>query len=171
MSTTSATQNRPSFPQVPLYGAAALVGFALCAAVFGRMTGSGVEPPTAPVTAERNLRFADRADGAVIVSLGDSGQLVDVMTGQNGFLRGTLRGFARTRRAEGVGPIPPLRLTGYGDGRLVLFDPATGRHVELEAFGSENEAVFVRLLTKKPSVASTSTPGFTQTASAAPVKF
>jgi putative photosynthetic complex assembly protein len=167
MTTTSAAPNRPSFPQVPLFGAAALVAFALCAAIFGRLTGSGVEPPTAPVTAERNLRFADRPDGAVIVSLGDSGQLVDVMTGQNGFLRGTLRGFARTRRADGVGPIPPLRLTGYGDGRLVLFDPATGRHVELEAFGSENEAVFVRLLTKKPLVANANA---TQTASAAPVK-
>jgi putative photosynthetic complex assembly protein len=166
MTTTSATPDRPSFPQVPLYGAAALVAFALCAAVFGRMNGSGVEPPRAPVTAERNLRFADRPDGAVIVSNADTGQLIDVMTGQNGFLRGTVRGFARTRRADGVGKMPPLRLTGYADGRLVLFDPATGRNVELEAFGSENEAVFVRLLTKAPL----KTPAMTQTASAVGTK-
>jgi len=147
----SETANRRKpFPQVPLFGAGLMVAFTICAAVYGRTHGSGVEPPTARATAERSLAFADRPDGAVVVTLGDSGRLLDVMTGQNGFLRGTLRGFARTRRADGVGPIPPLTLTGYGDGRLVLFDPSTGRHVELEAFGSENEAVFVRLLTMKP---------------------
>ena len=103
------------------------------------------------MTAERSLRFDDRADGAVVVSLAGSGQVLDVMTGQNGFLRGTLRGFARTRRQDGLGSGPPLRLTGYADGRLTLFDPSTGRAVELEAFGSQNEAVFVRLLTMKPA--------------------
>ena len=78
----------------------------------------------------------------MIVSLAEGGQVLDVMTGQNGFLRGTLRGFARTRRMDGVGSLPPLRLTGYADGRLTLFDPSTHRTVELEAFGSQNEAVF-----------------------------
>ena len=34
---------------------------------------------------------------------------------------------------------------------LQLFDPSTGRRVELEAFGSANEGVFVRLLNMKPS--------------------
>ena len=135
---------------MPLTGAAGLLVFVLLAAIFGRMTGSGVEPPRAQATAERTLCFADRADGAVIVTLAGSGQVVDVMTGQNGFLRGTLRGFARTRRADKRGPTEPFRLTGYADGRLVLLDPATGRNVELEAFGSENEAVFVRLLTMPP---------------------
>ncbi len=139
------------FPRMPLLGAAALVGFALCMAVYGRVTGLGVEPPTAPATAQRDLRFADRADGAVIVSLADTGQVLDVMTGQNGFLRGTLRGFARIRRMNGIGSGPPLRLAGYADGQLILTDPSTGRAVELEAFGSENEAVFVRLLTMKPA--------------------
>jgi putative photosynthetic complex assembly protein len=84
------------------------------------------------------------------------------MTGQNGFLRGTLRGFARIRRSDGVGAIPPMLLTGYADGRLVLADPSTGRLVELEAFGSSNEAVFARLLTMAPRA---------QSASAAPRGF
>ncbi len=139
-----------SFPRVPLFGAAALIGFVLLAATVGRMTGGGVEPPAAKATAERTLRFADRDDGAVIVTLADSGRVLDVMTGQNGFLRGTLRGFARTRRADNIGSTVPFRLTGYADGRLVLLDPSTGRDVELEAFGSANEAVFVRLLTMTP---------------------
>ncbi len=133
---------------VPVYGVAALLSCVLLLAVLGRLSGSGVQPPAAAATAERMLRFADRDDGAVVVSLADSGALVAVVTGQAGFLRGTLRGFARTRRADGVGATPPLRLTGYADGRLILFDPSTGRHVEIEAFGSQNEAVFVDLLTR-----------------------
>ncbi len=138
---------------VPLVGTATLLACVLLLAVAGRLSGSGVEPPAAPATAERLLRFADRDDGAVVVSLASSGATVAVMTGQNGFLRGTLRGFARSRRADGVGALPPLRLTGYADGRLILFDPSTGRYVELEAFGSQNEAVFVDLLTRPVSPA------------------
>ncbi len=152
------TVQTSSFPRVPLFGAAALVGFVLLAAIAGRLGGGGVEPPAAKATAERSLRFADRDDGAVIVTLADTGRLLDVMTGQNGFLRGTLRGFARTRRADGIGSTAPFRLTGYADGRLVLLDPSTGRDVELEAFGSENEAVFVRLLTM-PAPAQTASAG------------
>ncbi len=138
------------FPRAPLWGAAGLVVFALLAAVFGRMTGAGHAAPPGVATAERSLRFTDRADGAVVVSLAPSGRMLDVITGQNGFLRGTLRGFARTRRADGLGAEPPFILTGYQDGRLILTDPSTGRHVELEAFGSQNEAVFSRLLTMTP---------------------
>jgi len=141
-----ATPKRLS-PTIPLRAAAALICFTVLAAAYGRLTGLGNPQPTATATAERDLRFADRPDGAVVVTLADSGRVLDVMTGQNGFLRGTLRGFGRTRRAEGIGPMPLLRLTGYADGRLILFDPSTGRRVELEAFGSANEAVFIRLLT------------------------
>ena len=157
---------QPGFPRPILFGAGALVAFTICAAAYGRLTGSGVEPPRAPITAQRILSFADRDDGAVVVTLARTGQILDVMTGQNGFLRGTLRGFGRTRRMDGIGATPPLRLTGYADGRLVLFDPQTNRVVELEAFGSDNEAVFVRLLTMQPRSETASAPR-SETASAA----
>ena len=156
------------FPRMPLLGAAALVAFALCMAVYGRATGLGNPVDPGVPTAERTLRFDDRADGAVIVSLAPGGQVLDVMTGQNGFLRGTLRGFARIRRLNGIGSGPPLHLVGYADGQLILSDPSTGRLVELEAFGSENEAVFVRLLTMKPIAASARKTG--ETASAGQVR-
>jgi putative photosynthetic complex assembly protein len=141
---------KPARIKIPLVGAAVLVTYALLAAGYGRMEGLAKPQPVGTLTAERSLCFADRKDGAVVVTLAESGRLLDVMTGQNGFLRGTLRGFARARRADGVGATPPMRLSGYADGRLILSDSATGRYVELEAFGSANEAVFARLLTMQP---------------------
>jgi hypothetical protein len=70
----------------------------------------------------------------------------DAITGEAGFARGTLRGFARDRRARGIGPEAPLHLMGRADGRLTLFDPETGRVVDLESFGPVNAAVFKRFL-------------------------
>ena len=101
------------FPRMPLVGAAVLVAFALCIASYGRYAGLGLPAKPGIANAVRDLRFDDRADGAVIVSLAPTGQVLDVMTGQNGFLRGTLRGFARIRRAGGIGSAPPLHLAGY----------------------------------------------------------
>jgi putative photosynthetic complex assembly protein len=145
-----------SFPRKPLLGAGALVLFTLGLAIYGRFTGVGAPQPTGVATAERTFTFADRPDGAVIVRIAGSSQVLDVMTGQQGFLRGTLRGFARIRHMDGIGSTPPLVLTGYADGRLVLRDPSTGRTQELEAFGSSNEAVFVHLLTMAPATRTTS---------------
>ncbi len=147
------------FPRAPLVGAALLVSVSLGLAIYGRVTGMARPAPGGVAMAERNLRFADRADGAVVVSLSDTGQVLEVAQGQNGFLRGTLRGFARQRKESGIGQMPPMRLTGYEDGRLILFDPSTGRQVDLEAFGSQNEAVFARILTMAPQAQTASAGG------------
>jgi putative photosynthetic complex assembly protein len=119
---------------------------AIMLAIGGRIVGADPMPPTAKLVAEHDLRFADRADGAVVIVDASTGKQIEVMTGQNGFLRGTLRGFARARRRDGIGEAAPFRLTSWSDGRLILSDPATHRDVDLEAFGSSNEAVFGRLL-------------------------
>jgi putative photosynthetic complex assembly protein len=135
---------------MPLIVVGALVAFAALVAGLGGVTGAGAAMPAGKPVAERALRFADRADGAVVVTLADSGRLLTVMTGQNGFLRGTMRGLARGRRAHDIGAEPAFLLDRYADGRLILTDPTDGRHIELEAFGSLNEAVFARLLTMTP---------------------
>lgn len=135
------------FPRAPLIGLFAMVGLSLVAAVAGRMTHSSVVETTGAVVAARDLRFADAADGSVIVTDAQDGAPVERFVGENGFVRGTLRGFARTRRSEGIGPEDSFRLTSWSDGRLTLDDPATGRHVELQAFGSSNTEVFGKLLT------------------------
>jgi putative photosynthetic complex assembly protein len=102
---------------------------------------------TVPVRAERAFRAADRADGAVVLTDAASGREVLVVApGQDGFLRGTLRGLARDRRMRDVGPEAPFRLTAWSDGRMTLDDTATGRRLDLLAFGQTQAEAFARLL-------------------------
>jgi len=137
------------FPRGPLLGAGVLVAVALLLAGAGRIVGTGSASVTAAPVAARDLRFEDRADGGVSILDARDGRQVDVAeAGTNGFMRATLRGLARERRLRGVeaGASAPFRVTAWADGRVTLDDPATGRHVELEAFGQTNEAAFARLL-------------------------
>jgi putative photosynthetic complex assembly protein len=141
---------RPYFPRLPLFGIFALLGFSVVAALIGRATHAGAYRPNAAPVAERDLLFFDRADGAVLVEAPIDHQIVHVFQGEQGFLRGTLRGFARTRHLAGLGPDTPFRLTRWSDGRLTLDDAATGEHVELMAFGPSNSGVFAPLLEGTP---------------------
>ena len=124
----------------------AVIAVSLAAAVAGRMNPSSTAP-TGPVAMMRELRFEDGADGSVIVRMAGQEQPIDVLTGEQGFLRGTVRGLVRTRKAEGIGPEVPCRHTAWADGRLTLEDPTTARLLDLSAFGPMNTTVFGRLLT------------------------
>jgi putative photosynthetic complex assembly protein len=100
--------------------------------------------------ASRDLRFLDRDDGGVAVYSAPDGRLVHVLPhGTNGFARGVLRGLARDRRRSDIGSEQAFRLVRFADGRLSLDDPATGRRIDLDAFGPTNVAVFARLLTQE----------------------
>jgi putative photosynthetic complex assembly protein len=142
----------PSFPRLPLFGAMGLIGFALIGATLGRVTHMATWTPTSTPISERILRFEDGPKGSVLVydatrNPTDAGaRPIAVETGQNGFLRGTLRGFDRTRHLSGVAEDSPFELTAYANGRLTLVDPATNRHTDLEAFGPTNMAVFAHFL-------------------------
>jgi putative photosynthetic complex assembly protein len=96
---------------------------------------------------ERNFLAADRADGAVVITDSATGREVLVVApGEDGFIRGTLRGLARDRRMRDLGPEAPFRLVAWSDGRLTLDDPATGRRLDLLAFGQTQAEAFARLL-------------------------
>jgi putative photosynthetic complex assembly protein len=95
----------------------------------------------------RDFRAADRADGAVVLTDAGTGQTVLVAApGEDGFLRGALRGLARDRRMRGIGPEAPFRLVAWSDGRMTLDDTATGRRLDLLAFGQTQAEAFARLL-------------------------
>jgi putative photosynthetic complex assembly protein len=97
----------------------------------------------------RQLEFADRSDGAVVVRDVSSGETVRVLLDGvpgNGFVRGVMRGMARERHMKGIGMAPPFMLTLWRNGTLSLDDKATGRSIELGSFGPDNREAFAVLL-------------------------
>jgi putative photosynthetic complex assembly protein len=135
-----------SFPRWVLLCAGGIVAFSLVAVGLVRLTGNGPDQRAAAVTSERALRFEDRPDGGVAVIDGRSAQLVTVLRGEQGFVRGALRALSRERYSRGLGSQQPFQLIAHSDGRLTLFDPATGQRIDLESFGPTNAAAFARLL-------------------------
>jgi putative photosynthetic complex assembly protein len=134
-------------PRSLLIGAGVLVLLSLIGAAAGRMVGPVRLVPPAAAVAERDLRFADRADGAVVVRDARDDRVVAVIApGTGGFVRATMRTLASARERIGAGTATPFRLIAWSDGRLSLEDPAIGRVLELEAFGITNERAFAALL-------------------------
>lgn len=124
------------------------------------MTGIGVArwmgveftgAPLPPPIESRELRFEDRADGAVVVSDARDRRIIEVLPAREGkgFVRVAMRGLARERKRLGIGAEPPFRLNRWADGRLSLDDPETGRAVHLNAFGAANADAFAGLLAKE----------------------
>ncbi|MFM8610953.1 MAG: photosynthetic complex assembly protein PuhC [Burkholderiaceae bacterium] len=101
--------------------------------------------PESTVQWRRFLQFEDRPNGDVVVIDARSGREVARYQGEQGFLRGTLRAFARERARRQIGPQQPLELIAHDQGRLSLVDPATGQRIALESFGASNLAVFAAL--------------------------
>lgn len=143
-------------PRRTLVVAGALVLFALTATSIARITGLPAAASPAALraagkvaaVASRDLRFLDRADGAVVIQDARTGQPASIIQPgeKTGFIRGVMRGLARERRSRGIGDMPPFNLTLWRDGELSLTDSATGRSIELTAFGSANRAAFAALL-------------------------
>jgi len=142
-------------PRSTLIAAGALVAFALAATSIVRI--ADIAPAASPVLLReqahvapvktRMLRFVDRADGAVVIVDTHGGTAAVIAPGQQtGFVRGVMRGLARERHARGIGNGPPFALTLWRDGELSLVDTATGRAIELTAFGTTNRATFAALL-------------------------
>jgi len=112
--------------------------------------GSGADRVAGQPLASRDLLFADRADGGVTVSDARDGALVGILApGEDGFVRGAMRGLVRERRIGGLGAETPFRVTGWSDGRLTLEDPATGTRLDLAAYGQTNAEAFARFLSTK----------------------
>jgi putative photosynthetic complex assembly protein len=132
----------------PAWALIVLVLLALAVAALSRLAGApSEEPPPRERTADYSLTFRDRPDGAVVVASQAAGVEPRVLpAGTHNFVRGVVRGLARERRRRGIGDEVPFLLSAWDDGALTLADPATGRRVELGAFGSTNLREFRQLL-------------------------
>lgn len=146
----SAIDKEP-FPRGALFAAAALVGLSLIAAGAGSMgmlraSSQRDLVQTAPATS-LDLHFVDEADGSVTVHDSASGDVVTTLApGTNGFVRSVLRGMVRDRRSRGIDKTPPFRLSQWADGTLILEDTATGKRIDLRAFGPTNKEAFAQIL-------------------------
>jgi putative photosynthetic complex assembly protein len=156
-----ARDHDPRVPRAALWGAAVMLALVVAAALSPRL---GLAPsPRSPVEqqvraggqvqAARALRFADLADGSVAVTDAATGARVATLepAENRGFVRGVLRALARERRQGGLGPDQAFQLELWSTGALTLTDPATGRVVELSAFGVDNRAAFLALLPATPA--------------------
>jgi putative photosynthetic complex assembly protein len=110
------------------------------------------EPDAAPAKVLQ-LRFEDRPDGSIAVINYKTGQEIDSVQGEAGFVRGTLRGLAQERKRRGLDSGPPFELIHRADGRLTLADTATGRMLDLESFGPTNAGTFFKLFNASQVVA------------------
>jgi putative photosynthetic complex assembly protein len=142
-----------TMPRGPLLAVGALLLIALVGVASVRLSGMPIRAPDAEAVASRSLRFEDRPDGSVAVLDASSGQQIEAIRGEAGFLRGALRAMARERRKQGLGSAPPFELIARADGRLTLADPATGERIDLESFGPTNAGTFARLLAAPPAAA------------------
>lgn len=148
----AASTDHLAFPRGVLYAAGALLLFTLVVAGVARATGRNhvALAPTA-VVSQRDLLFADRADGGVVITEAGTGRPVAVIAPETGgFLRGIMRGLVREHELAQGAAGSSFRLTRWADGRLSIGDPASGEQFELEAFGPTNEAAFAALLPGRP---------------------
>jgi putative photosynthetic complex assembly protein len=143
----------PGIPKPIIAAAGTLILLALVAVVIVRLTGVGaVHENDAAAVSVREFLFEDRSDGSIVILDARNRQLVDtVAPASNGFLRGTMRGLARERKRQGIGPEVAFQLVGRADGRLTLVDPGTHRRVDLESFGPTNAEVFAKLMAPQPA--------------------
>ena len=143
-------QRNRQAPQTPgLNRPMAWIGVILLAMLVavGLARWSGLDPrtPDAAVQWQRDLQFRDAAGGDIAVLDHRTGQQVAQFSGEQGFLRSTLRALARERHREKIGADAPFLLIGRTDGRLTLLDPTTQQRIDLESFGPSNAAIFAGL--------------------------
>jgi putative photosynthetic complex assembly protein len=157
---SQAAQSQPSRPQIGgfprgvLLGAGALIAFAFSITLFSRTSDIGaLHMPKAQAYQVLHLDFVDGDDGSVaILDASDGALIYTVAPGTNGFVRSAVRGFAHERRRDGIGPAQPFTLTRWTDGTLSLQDEATGRRIDLDAFGPTQAESFARLFQAREKV-------------------
>lgn len=143
-----APARRPPFPRLPLYGAFALIAFAVVAIIFSQQTGLGsmLTDPGRPLDMV-DLTITHAPDDRVVVAEANSGRvLADFAPGEGGFVRGSMRALARMRMTAEVDINEPYRVIKWENGSVSLSDTKSGQRIYLNAFGPDQVAAFERFL-------------------------
>lgn len=136
------------FPKGVLYAAAALILFTMLLVFGAQRTEIGtVRLPQVAAESQVVVRFEDLgSDGLNVLDASTGANLAHVPQGEDGFIRGVIRGVNRIRKLDGLEPQTVFRLARWSDGRLSLIDPDTEEIVDLRGFGSTNLEAFARLV-------------------------
>lgn len=135
-------------PRGFLIAAVGLIIVSMVMALTARVTNIGAARAVAPTTIETvDLRIEDRDEGQLAVIDARSDRVLKIVPpGQDGFIRVAISGLAFDRRARGVASSEHFRLGRAQDGSYWLHDLATGRFLQLEAFGHVNAKSFAQFL-------------------------
>lgn len=134
--------------KLPLYGALAVVIFAVAAIAFSSWTGKGRVGKIiiAPVV-ERSITFRNDANGTVrVIDADTQAQVAAFGTGEGAFMRAAIRSMSLNRTSQGVAYTLPYTVARLADGKLVIIDPATEHSITLNAFGRVAMEPFAQML-------------------------
>lgn len=116
-----------------------------------------------PIIDKADLVIRDDSNGDILVTVirdkqaSDATEINQVLrfSGEQGFLRGTLRALARDRRMRNLTSQAPFELALHADGRLSITDTLTAKGIDLQAFGADNAAIFADILSTSTKQQST----------------
>ena len=101
----------------------------------------------AEVSRSLDLTFRDLADGSVMAVNAATGEDIEIIApGTGGFVRVTMRSYAKERQQRGLSSATPFLLAEMTNGTVFLQDPLTGRTMHLNAFGPANVGAFAAIL-------------------------
>jgi putative photosynthetic complex assembly protein len=146
---STVAQTPTVFPRAVVRTLAAVMVVSLAAVAWARYTGLNPREPDAATVAVRQLAFTDAPHGAILVVDAGTQTTIATLQGEQGFVRGVVRSLMRERKRRGLPLEAPLQLLARADGRLTLQDPLTTHRIDLEAFGTDNVAVFARWVPTK----------------------
>ena len=147
MSMAQPEEERPIPPAI-LIGGGLVMAVSLLLVTSARV---GLTPhqsrPVAARVESLDFQVRPEAGGLDGVYAASDGRRVAALAARgDDFLPSLVDKLRQERRLLGVRGDAPLRLVSWSDGRVSLLDPATGRELNLESFGSVNEANAARLI-------------------------
>jgi putative photosynthetic complex assembly protein len=148
------TREEVMIPRIVLRALIGVVLFSFFAVLVAKYTGYGVMMTPQSAAAEtRLLQFDVQSNGEMVVRDHESGAEVALFgEGEGGFIRGVLRGLARSRALERMEEGDVFLLTRWEDGRLSVTDPITQERFDLNSFGVDNLQAFAQLLKSQEEV-------------------
>ena len=143
----SETRDHP-IPKALLRAVLALLVSILVLVAYARLTDRPLEaqPPDGAIVAERVISLKGTQSGAALILDEEGAVLAQYAPGDGGFVSTVDRVIRRERLRNGVASDGAVHLRMREGERLSVYDPSTGREIELEAFGRDNAAEFEQLL-------------------------